>query len=267
VIQERRTSTANRTVRHLDAGAGKPLIFLHPFPFSADAWRPQLERVPAGWRYLAPDLRGFGQTAAPDAPALAMDDHARDVLALMDGWGIERATIAGLSMGGYIAFALFRLAPERIEALVLADTRPQPDSPEGRKGRQALLEKLHANGVRAVADEMLPKLLGETTRRERPEVVTEVRAMIEASAPEAIDAAIHALMARPDSTPDLARIGCPTLVIVGEEDGITPPADAKAMHEAISASRLALVARAGHLSNLEAPDEFTNVLSAFLATR
>jgi len=239
---------------------GRPLILLHPFPFSADAWRPQLDRVPDGWRFLAPDLRGFGPSSGGGAPALTMDDHARDVVALMDAWKVERAVVAGLSMGGYIAFALFRLAPERIDALVLADTRPQPDTPEGRKGRLALLETLRSNGVSAVADDMLPKLLGETTRRERPTVVAQVRAMIEEAAPAAIEAAVQALLSRPDSTSDLARIGCPAIVIVGEEDTITPPADARAMHAAMAGAQLTVLPRAGHLSNLEVPDEFTNAL-------
>jgi 3-oxoadipate enol-lactonase len=266
VVHERRTTIDTGTVRYLEAGAGRPLILLHAFPLSADAWRPQLEHVPSGWRVLAPDLRGFGPLPATTPSARTLDDHARDVMALMDEWQIERAAIAGLSMGGYIAFALLRLAPDRIDALILADTRPQADSPDGRKGRQAMLEMLRTKGVGAVADDMLPKLLGETTRRERPSVVAHVRAMIEATAPEAIDAGIQALMARPDSTPDLARVSGPTLVIVGDEDGITPPADAVAMHAAIAGARLAQLSRAGHLSNLETPDEFTKALSGFLAT-
>lgn len=254
-----------RSVRYLDAGAGRPLILLHPFPLSADAWWAQLEDVPDGWRFLAPDLRGFGETAAVGAPARTLDEHATDVMALMDAWQIDRAAIAGLSMGGYILFALVRLAPARVEAMVLSDTRPQADSADARKGRHALLALLHSAGVGAVATEMLPKLLGETTRRERPEVVRQVRALIEATTPEAIEAAMHALMARPDSTPDLARIQCPTLVIVGEEDTITPPADARAMQGAIAGAELTVLRRAGHLSNLETADEFTNALSAFLA--
>jgi pimeloyl-ACP methyl ester carboxylesterase len=265
-MHEARVNVDGRATRYLEAGAGRPLILLHPFPMSADAWRPQFDRVPDGWRFLAPDLRGFGDPSASATPALTMDEHARDVLALMDVWRIERAVVGGLSMGGYIAFALFRLAPERIEALVLADTRPQPDSLDGRKARQALLELLHHKGIGAVADDMLPKLLGETTRRERPLVVAQVRKLIEASTPEAIDAAVHALMSRPDSTPDLARIRCPALVIVGEEDTVTPPADARALHAGIDGATLAVLAHAGHLSNLEMPDEFTNALSRFLAT-
>lgn len=266
MLHERRTTLDTCDVRYLEAGSGRPLILLHPFPLSADAWRPQLEGVPDGWRFLAPDLRGFGPAPAQGSPALTLDDHARDVIALMDAWGIERATIAGLSMGGYLAFALFRLAPDRIDALVLADTRPQADSPEGRNGRQAMLDTLHSKGVSAVADAMLPKLLGETTMRERPRVVAQVRAMIEATEPDGIDAGIRALMARPDSTTDLFRLTAPTLVIVGEEDVITPPADAAAMHAAITGARLTYLPRAGHLSNLETPDEFANALSRFLVT-
>jgi 3-oxoadipate enol-lactonase len=265
MVNERRVTIDGRPTRYLEAGSGRPLILIHAFPLDADMWRPQLEGVPTGWRFLAPDLRGFG-TSGVNAAAVSMDDHARDVLRLLDALELESAVIGGLSMGGYVAFALFRLAPQRVSGLVLADTRPQGDTQEGMRGRRALLELLSARGLPAVADDLLPKLLGPTTHAGRPAAVIAVRRLIEASSPTAITAAVHALMSRPDSTPDLRRISCPTLVLVGEEDAITPPADAESMHRQIAGSRFVILPRAGHLSNLEAPDEFNAKLSEFLLT-
>jgi 3-oxoadipate enol-lactonase len=264
MVYERVVAIGGRSTRYLDAGSGRPLILIHAFPLHAEMWRPQLERVPEGWRFLAPDLRGFGGTAAGAAPAATMDDHANDVLGLMNVLEIQDAVIAGLSLGGYIAFALFRLALSRLRGLILADTRPQPDSPDGIRNRRAMLELFKAKGVRAMAGDLVPKLVGETSRRERPHVVAAVGALIEGLAPDAIESGVQALIARPDSTPDLDRIRCPTLVIVGEEDTITPLADAETMHRTIDGSTLAVLRRAGHLSNLEVPDAFSAAMSTFL---
>jgi pimeloyl-ACP methyl ester carboxylesterase len=253
-------------MRYLEAGMGWPVMLIHAFPLGADMWRPQLERVPDGWRYLAPDLRGFGPAAtrALDTRARSLDDYAADLVLLLDHLEIDRATIGGLSMGGYITFALFRKAPERFSALILADTRPQADTPEGREGRRKLLHVLETRGAAGVADEMLPKLLGTTSREERPAVVAWVRRVIEANPPEGIGAAIEAMMERPDSTRDLSRLARPTLVIAGEEDVLTPVADAEALQRQVERSRLVTLPRAGHLSSLETPEEFSRALSDFL---
>ncbi len=262
---EQRDVVNGRQRRYLEAGAGRPVVLIHAFPFSADMWRAQLNRVPDGWRFIALDLPGFGGSSIAGEQPPSMDDYAADVLDLMDALAIERAVIGGLSMGGYITFALFRKASARFSGMILADTRPQADTPEGLKGRRALLELARTSGVRAVADDLIPKLVGETSRRERPHVVDEVRRLIEASSVDGVTGAIHALMTRQDSTPDLARICCPTLVIVGREDPVTPVQDAERMHEAISDSRIVVLPRAGHLSNLETAEEFSGALGDFLA--
>jgi pimeloyl-ACP methyl ester carboxylesterase len=254
-------------MRYLEAGSGWPVVLLHAFPLSADMWRPQLEHPPAGWRLIAPDLRGFGPAAGPPATSpLTMDDMAGDVVALLDALEIERATIGGLSMGGYVTFALFRRAPERFVRLLLADTRAGADSPEGRAARERMLELVRRDGPAAVADEMLPKLLGETTTRERPGVAAAVRTLIESNSTAGIAGGIEAMMTRPDSTPLLARIGLPALVMVGAEDALTPPAEAQTMHQALTRSQLVSLPGAGHLSNLETPDAFSTALSNFLAS-
>lgn len=267
MIRERLAEIGGRPVRYLEAGAGWPVILLHAFPLDADMWRPQLEQVPDGWRFIAPDLAGFGPSAAAGAaPAgpLTMDDLSAGVEALMDHLTIDKGVIGGLSMGGYVTFALARRAPERFTGMVLADTKPQADTPEGRQARRALIAVAQAKGSAAVADQMLPKLLGPTTQATRPDVAAEVRRMIEAAPVEGIAGALEGMAARPDSTALLASIAWPTLVIAGAEDGITPPADAEAMDRAIPRSRLVIVPEAGHLASLEAPSLFSTALSDFL---
>ena len=266
MITEQRTRTSAGTTRYLEAGAGWPVVLIHAFPLSADMWRSQLERVPDGWRFIAPDLRGFGPGAEAPAAPPTMDDYAADVGSLLDALEIERGVIGGLSMGGYVTFALFRRAPERFSAMVLADTRSQADTPEGRTARRTMSELVRASGVGAVADQMLPKLLGETSRRERPELAGVVRGLIEANTTSAVDGALHAMLTRPDSTPDLPRISIPALVICGEEDVLTPPADSEALHRAISRSQLVLLPGAGHLSALEDADGFSVALVNFLGS-
>jgi 3-oxoadipate enol-lactonase len=164
-----------------------------------------------------------------------------------------------------VTFAIFRQAPDRFTGIVLADTKAPADTEEGRAGRRAMAEAARTSGVRAVVDGLLPRLVGETTRRERPEVMARARAMMEANSVAAIDAAIHALMTRPDSTPDLGRIACPALVIVGQEDTLTPMSDSERLASSIAGAELVVLPRVGHLSNLEAPDLFSGALAAFLA--
>ena len=244
----------------LETGAGWPLVLLHAFPLNAGMWGPQLDAAPAGWRVIAPDFRGFGRTPRGRLP-ITIDTFAADVGALMDALEIQEAAVCGLSMGGYVAFEMFRQEPERIASLVLADTRASADTPEGRAGRVRLREVLAQEGPRGIAEQMLPKLFSQDAP---PAAVARARAMIESSAAEAIDGAIEALMTRVDSTPDLSRISRAVLIVVGEHDSVTPQADAEAMHRAIARSRLAVIPRAGHLSNLERPEAFSKVLEDFL---
>jgi pimeloyl-ACP methyl ester carboxylesterase len=170
-------------------------------------------------------------------------------------------------MGGYVAFAMFRHAPRYFRGLLLADTRPQMDTPEGVDARKKMLALLAAQGPEGVADEMLPKLIGETTRRERPETADQVRQFVRSNSAEAIAGAISALMTRPDSTPLLQTIHCPTLIVVGAEDAITPPKLSEEMQRAIPGAELAIIPKAGHLSNIEQADAFNAALAPFLEHR
>ena len=266
MIRESRASLDGRTMRYLEAGSGWPVVLIHAFPLNADMWRPQLDRVPEGWRFIAPDMRGFGPEAYAASGQTTVDRMAGDVSLLLDQIGIDSAVIGGLSMGGYITFALFRRAPERFTGMILADTKAQQDTPEGVEGRRQMIDLARTGGARAVADSMLPKLLGPSAVRRRPDLADTVRAMIEHAGVPGLVGAIEAMMERPDSRPDLPRISCPTLVIVGEEDVPTPVTDAADMQNQIGRSRLVILPEAGHLSNLDAPDGFALALSDFLAS-
>jgi 3-oxoadipate enol-lactonase len=245
-----------------DFGSGEPVVFLHAFPLNRTMWAPQTSALAAGWRCLTVDTRGFGESTA-SAP-FGVDRYADDVIAVLDHTGVSQATIVGLSMGGYVAFALWRRAPDRVRALVLADTRATADAPDTIQKRRELMALARSAGVSAVADRQLIGLLGKTTRERRPEVQATARAISETATVDGIVGALEALIGRPDSTPTLATIVVPTLFVAGEEDVITPPKNARAMHAAVLGSRLEILSRAGHLSNLEAPAAFTAVLSEFL---
>jgi len=262
MIHERKLETARGTFRCLEAGAGWPVVLIHAFPLTADMWRPQLERRAQGWRYVAPDVRGFGGSPSGSLRP-TMDDYAADVEAVLDALEIETAAIGGLSMGGYITFALHRRAPERFTSIVLADTKAEADTPEGRENRRAMSALVISEGVGAVADKMLPKLLAANAD---PEAVATTRRLIERNSVEGIDNAIHAMMGRPDSTPDLPHMTVPMLVIVGEEDVLTPPADSERIQRATGRSQLVVLTGAGHLSNLEAPETFSTALVNFLSS-
>jgi pimeloyl-ACP methyl ester carboxylesterase len=242
------------------------LVLIHGFPLSAHMWEPQFVISENGWRMIVPHLRGFDQ--GPDGrSATSMDDYAGDVIDLLDSLHVDHAVIGGLSMGGYVTFALLRHAPSYFQGLILADTRPQADTPEGKQGRERMQAMVRDKGPAAVADEMMPKLLGETTRRERSSLADEVRAIIVSNGSETIAGALTAMMTRPDSTPTLTTIKVPTLIVVGEEDTITPPQLSVEMHEAIHGSELVRIPQAGHMANLEQPKAFNDALAGFLARR
>lgn len=243
------------------------LVLLHAFPLAAEMWQPQAAALPARWRVVAPDLAGFGESSPGTSASPSMDDYARDVLALLDHLRVDAAVVAGLSMGGYLVFALQRLAPARLRGVVLADTRPEADSEQARALRAATLEILDCDGPGGVADAMIPKLLGATSRSTRDGLVTAVRKLVSAQPADGLRRAVLALRSRPDSTPLLREITVPALIVVGDEDEITGPEIARHMHGQIAGAGLALIGGAGHLSNLEQPAAFNLALSRFLSTR
>jgi 3-oxoadipate enol-lactonase len=242
------------------------LLLIHAFPVNARMFEAQLALSEQGWRIVAPQLRQFDH-ADGDPAATSIDDYAGDVIDLLDALHLDEAVIGGVSMGGYIAFAMFRRAPRYFQGLVLADTKSEADTAEAVAGRRRMLQLVREQGPPAVADDMIPKLLGNTTRTERPEIVEQVRALVLSSSSDAIAGAVSALMTRSDSGPLLPSIHRPTLVVVGEEDTVTPRAAAEAMHRGIAGSDLVTIPRAGHLANLEQPAAFNAALARFLEHR
>ena len=247
-----------------DANAGHTLVLLHAFPVGMHMWEAQ--RIPVDWHAIAPAMPGFDGAADADHQSSSIDDYAGAVLELMDHLGVATAVVGGLSMGGYVTFALWRLAASRCRALVLADTKAGADTKQARAGRQKALELVEREGASGLANDMLPKLLGETTRAERPDVVGYVRALIERQTPSAVAGALRRLRDRPDATALLPQIDVPTLVLVGSEDTLTPPSESERMRVVLPHATLDIIEQAGHLSNLERPAAFDAALSAFLTT-
>ena len=245
-----------------DVGTGLPVLFIHGFPHDRTLWAPQLGGLLDRARCIAPDLRGFGDSEARGP--YTMDAYAGDVIAVLDALQIERAVIAGLSMGGYVAFAVWRRHRERVRALILADTRAGADSDEARAKRRDMIALVRARGSGAVADAQIAGMVGRTTREKHPDIADAVHRMLTMAPVEGVVGALEAMMSRPDSTPTLATIDVPTLIVVGEEDVLTPPKEARAMHERIAGSRLEILTGAGHVSNVERPAAFNHVVSEFL---
>lgn len=250
-------------VAYDDAGSGVPLVLVHGFPHNRTLWAPQAHGLVDRARCIAVDLRGFGETAA--APPFGMDRYADDVIGVMDRLRIGRAVIAGLSMGGYVAFAAWRRHRERVRGLILASTRAGADSAAAIEKRRGLIEMARTRGVGAVADSMMPGMVGKTTREKNPDVVEAVRTICASASVAGTVGALEAMMARPDSTPALATIDVPVLVVAGDEDALIPVSESRSMHEAIRGSRFEIMAGAGHVANVERPAAFNHVVSEYLA--
>jgi pimeloyl-ACP methyl ester carboxylesterase len=250
------------------SGARGTLVFLHAFPLNADMWAPQLDAIPRFWRLIAPDFRGFGESdtdgGGSESARLTLEDYARDVVGLLEELAVRNPVLAGLSLGGYVAFAAMRLQTIQPSGLILADTRPQADTEEGLAGRQRMIGLVDREGAAGVANEMLPKLVSDETRQNQPDVVERVRRLILAAPPDAIKAALYRMMARPDSSAQLAQVLCPTLILVGERDLLTPPNLSYDMQARLTDATLETIPSAGHISNLEQPEAFNGALIRFL---
>jgi 3-oxoadipate enol-lactonase len=255
--------TAEGPLAYDVAGEGPAVLLLHAFPLDLTMWDGEALALQPTHSVIRFDCRGFG-SSPPGEGLLTMERIADDAAALLDHLGVGRAVVCGMSMGGYAAFAMARRHGDRLKALVLADTRSGPDTSEGRQARAVLAEKVGREGAAAAAEAFLPKLLGETTHRERPEVVARVRETILRASPRGIMNALAGLAARGDSTPTLREIRVPALVVCGVEDTLTPVSEATALNQGMPASRLEVLAGAGHLSNLETPAAFQGVLLTFL---
>ena len=250
---------------YTDQGQGTPLVFLHAFPLNRTMWEPQVAGLSDRYRVITVDLRGHGDSDAP-LWRYTLDLFADDVKGLLDHLSITSAVFIGLSMGGYLMFAFHRRFADRIKALVLADTRAEPDTPELSAWRFGLAQRVYKEGSRAVADEMLPKLLTPSSSASKPALVEQVREMIVKTQISGIVGDLMAIAERPNSVPRLKEIHCPTLVVVGEQDVLTTPADNERIATGIAGARFHIIPSAGHLSNLEQPEAFNRAVASFLDT-
>ncbi len=246
-----------------DHGIGLPVIFLHAFPLNTELATELLKEQ--RYRLVAPDWRGFGESTIDNAVS-TMELFADDVAGLMDTLGMQRAILCGLSMGGYAALAFLHKYPQRLSGLILANTRPGADSDEVKANREQLAVLAETQGNGSIADLQIPKLICDATRQNYPEVEARIRRMIAAATPSGIAAAARGMAQRADLTHILPTMPCPTLVIVGERDALTPPEVAQAYAASIPGAQLAVIPSAGHLSNLEQPEIFLGVVRNFFAT-
>ena len=252
------------TLAFNDRGTGLPIVFLHAFPLNRTMWAKQEDALSSQFRVITIDLRGHGESDAP-LWHYSLDQAADDVHGLLDYLSIRQAAFVGLSMGGYILFAFHRKFADRVKGMVLADTRAQADTDEGKQVRFDMAQIAYKQGARAIADMMIPKLLSPATIQTRPELVQHVRTMIEGNQVSGIAGDLMAMAERPDSIPLLRRITCPAQIIVGELDLPTPPSDATLMAHRIPNAHLAIIPGAAHLSNLERPDLFNETVRSFVA--
>jgi 3-oxoadipate enol-lactonase len=242
------------------------VLLIHGFPFDSEMWQRQLSGLE--WQSFAPDLPGLGESSElGSADKYSMEAYATALVEILDEWKLEQVVACGLSMGGYIVFEMLRRFPERIRAAVLCHTKASADTVEAKRGRDALASKANAEGMEAVADELVPKLLAPATAASQPELVREVREMILRQPVGGTAGALWALRERPDSTPLLSQIRVPVLVIAGEDDQITPAAGMEEMARAIPGARFARIAASGHLSPMEQPAAFNAAVNDFLAQR
>ena len=225
------------TITYNDRGTGLPLVFLHAFPLNRSMWAQQEDALFSQFRIITIDLRGHGESDAP-LWRYTLEQSADDVCALLDRLSIQQAIFTGLSMGGYILFAFYRKYATRVKGLILADTKGQADTAEGKEGRFQMAQTAYKKGPSAIADIMLPKLLSPTTIQTNPDLAQQVRAMIEGNQISGIVGDLMAMAERPDSIPLLKQITCPTQIIVGELDQATPPSDSKLMAEQIPNANL-----------------------------
>jgi pimeloyl-ACP methyl ester carboxylesterase len=257
-----------------DAGTGPPVVFLHPTPLDRDYWRPLTKEL-AGIRAVVPDLRGHGVSAlgsdlpvgafdlVPDAPVLSVEQLATDVLALLDQLALRRAVFVGCSIGGYVLLELWRRAPERMTGLVFVSSKPQPDALANLIRRAETIKRARTEGVTALFDGMAQTLLSETSRRERPEIVAEIRAHMTLT-PEAEVAVQAGLATRPDSVPTVSTIRVPVLAIAGAEDTAVTPADMEAFRSAPGGCEFHVLPGAGHFAAYEQPRKVAALMAPWL---
>jgi 3-oxoadipate enol-lactonase len=244
-------------------GNGPPVVLLHPFPTNHEVWHPAAQHLASRYQVILPDLRGHGDSGIGDGPA-TMEKHAADLARVLDDAEIGRAIFAGNSIGGYLLFEFWRRHQPRVIGLVLCNTKAQADSGEIRAGRLQAAHEVLERGTEAFIDAQLPRLLGESTRRSRPDLVEGARKMMLKMSPEDITLVQQGMAERPDSVATLKTIHVPTLIVTGDEDILTGVPEAELMHQNIAGSKMNVVPRAGHYSPWEQPEEIGKLLRQFV---
>ena len=258
-------SNVNGTSIHYEESGTRtpPIVLLHGFPLDSRVWNAQRSELSRNNRVITPDLRGFGKSLSADS--FTMESIADDVHALLKELGALPVILGGLSMGGYAALAYAKKYPTDLKGLLLIDTRAEADTPEGREGRQKMIDAVRAKGSPAAAEGMMPKMLAPETPAKMPEVARELRTIMESQPPRTIENALVALRDRSDYCKDLPSIAVPTLILVGEYDAITPPAMAETLNKNIPNSKLVVITNAGHMTPMEQPEQVNRAVRDFVA--
>lgn len=242
-----------------------PVVLVHGHPFNRSMWAPQAAALASdGHRVITPDLRGYGESGVVSGTT-PLADFARDIAGLMDHLGLDEAVLGGLSMGGQIVMDFYRLFPERVCGLLLADTFAAAETPEGKVSRNAMADRLLAEGMGGYADEVIDKMITPYNVTDLPRTADDILHMMRTTPPEGAAAALRGRAERPDYSELLTRVAVPALVVVGADDAYTPVSDAEFMHRRLPDATLTVIQGAAHMPNLERPAEFNSALRAFLA--
>lgn len=246
-------------------GSGPPVVLLHPFPASRDLWKPAAQALVSHYRVILPDLRGHGDSGNGEGPA-TMEKHAADIARVLDREEVERAPFVGVSIGGYVLFEFWRKYRARVQALVLCNTKAQADTPEARAGRRQAAAAVIERGTEPFFESVLPKLIGKTTRSMRPDLVNGALQFMRKMSPEDVAMLQRGMAERQDSVETLKTINVPTLIVTGDEDTLAGVADAELMRQNIAGSQMRVIAKVGHYSPWEQPEEVGKLLRQFLDT-
>ena len=253
-------------IYYIDIGAPKalPVVLIHGFPFSHEMWQPQIEFLKSKFRVIAYDIRGHGNSGVGDGQYM-IESFVDDLVGLLNHLKIEKAVLCGLSLGGYIALRVIERNPERVKALILADTQSKSDSTETKLRRAASIKSIKTLGVKQYAESFVKAVFSTDSLAKKNYAVEKIKQIIQLNSSLGICGALLALASRTDTTETLAGIKVPTLILVGEHDTLTPPLASQEMHDKVPKSEIHLISNTAHMSNLENPDEFNELILGFLS--
>jgi 3-oxoadipate enol-lactonase len=253
-------------INYVDTGEGEAIVLIHGHPFDHTMWQPQIDAFSGKYRVIVPDLRGYGKSSLPESGENRFEDYSTDIIQLLNFLGVDHFHVAGLSMGGQLAMEVYRQAPGRVKSLILADTFAGLDTPEGKKARSDGADRMEREGMDGYANESIHKMIKPEHVTTMPDVAAHVMRMMTSTSPKAAATAMRARSERIDYLNEvLPHINVPVLVVVGRRDEFTPVAKGEEMHAAIPGSKLVVIEDAGHMPNLERPEEFNEIALEFLS--